>query len=132
MKRGELKDILKECLSELFEENDFFMRLVTESIKASVTATLKESLSQLPNSTTPNIPSSKRKGLIDKKGFNPAAFFQEGGLASVKEIMTTKSELHEEQNEHQTMLKKLNEKIPDEMIFGNDFKTKIQAHIKKR
>lgn len=136
MKREELKSIIKECLDELFEENEMFMRIMTEALKTSISATLKESMSLIPRTTiTESVPqqqSKPRGGIERKQKFDPAEFFNQGGLEEVKTIMAGKSLIEEEKTAHQAMIDKINEKIPDEMIFGTDFKQKMQQYIKKK
>lgn len=141
MKRAELKTILKECLEELFEENDYFMKMVSEAIKASVTATLKESMShqipvvqqvyQTPFQNPTNKP--KQTGLIEKKGFDPKSFFNEkedsapSGADALKNLLNSPSE----RTEHEREMQRLNDRVPDEAIFGSNFVEKMQKFIKR-
>jgi len=140
MKRDELKTIIRECMNELFEDNDYFMRMMSEAIKAAVGTTLKESLNHMPRQTVNEssvrqVPSaqSKKKGIIEKQGFDAASFFNEGGLDAVKEIFATgaKNEVEQEKTAHMAYLEKVNEKISDDMIFGSDFKQKMQKYVKR-
>lgn len=134
MKRSELKEIMKECLEELFEENDFFMRLLTESIQATISATLKESLSVVQQNVVKehtvkqssggsfNNIIKKQPKYIDERGkFNPREFL---GSEAIDEFGDKLAEIVKEEKtgitEHVKTVELIDKKIPDSEIFGED------------
>lgn len=140
MKRQELKEIIKECIEEVFDDNELFIKMMTESIKSAISTTLKESLNRQivapvvsesissPKSTQSIKPQSN---FFKKEGFDPQSFFADGGPSTIKNMINSPNELEMELNEINTKKQRIDSQIPDEMILGNNFAERMKKFIKK-
>jgi hypothetical protein len=123
MKRAELKSILKECLEELFAESDFFMRLMSESIQATISATMRESMAHMPRQVVEGKSSgTPKKKFVDEKGkFDPRAFLTSGAVEDFgNELSNIIKDEKVGATEHIRKAAVIDQKVPDEAVFGED------------
>lgn len=122
MKKSELKEIIKECIEEIFEENNFFMNLVSESLRVAISTTLKESLNAIPQRENGSQPRTSVQKYINPNGkFDPRAFLtsqhaQENLNNALTDIV---KEEKSSSTEYQREIEIINKKISDEDVFGD-------------